>query len=144
MNPSVTYLNEDLLLSVMNLPLEISKGKKTKYHINMNVFMRSHYTEVARMKQAYQNHVKTLLPKTSHFTGEFKLLFIYYRPNLISRDLSNMVSIVDKFTTDVLTQQGIIPDDNVNHIKSVHYYFGGTNKNKHYLDLYLFKHKEAD
>ena len=144
MNPSIVYLQEDLLLSIMNLPLEIPKSKKTKYHINMNVFMRTHFTEVARMKQAYQKYVKTLLPNTTPLTGKFNLLFVYYRPNLISRDLSNMTSIVDKFTTDVLKQTGIITDDSVDHIPSVHYYYGGTKKDKHYIDLYLFKHTEEN
>ena len=143
MNPSITYLQEDLLLTIPNLPLEIQKSKKSKYHINMNVFMRSHYTEVSKMKKLYQKYVQTLLPTVETYTGEFKLLFVYYRPNLITRDLSNMVSVIDKFTVDVLTQQGIIPDDSVSHIKSVHYYFGGTKKDSHYVDLYLFKHKET-
>lgn len=146
MNPSITYLQEDLLLTISNLPLEIKKGKKKdKYSINFNVFMRSHHTAITKMRTLYQQLVEDKLSKENrNNTGTFKVLFVYYRPNMIARDLSNMCSIVDKFTMDVLTKKGIIPNDSVNYVTSVHYLFGGTKKDQHFIDFYLFKNKEND
>ena len=50
-----------------------------------------------------------------------------------------MCAVVDKHTTDVLVDLGIIPDDNVKYITDVHYTYGGKVKKQHYIDLYVFK-----
>ena len=78
-----------------------------------------------------------MLPSPSEESYEhFELHYVLYLPNLLKRDISNVLSIVDKFFADALVENGNVPDDNYEHLKYVTYKYGGYDEaKKGYVDV---------
>ena len=71
----------------------------------------------------------------------YELEYTLYLPNKLKRDISNVLSIVDKSACDALVECGVLEDDNYNHLKKVVYQYGGQDENgKGYV---LLKVKEV-
>ena len=68
------------------------------------------------------------LPKPDIRFEQFELHYELFLPNLLKRDISNVLSIVDKFFADALVENGNVPDDNYEHLKYVTYKFGGMDE----------------
>jgi len=60
----------------------------------------------------------------------FELHYELWLPNLLKRDISNVLSIVDKFFADALVENGNVPDDNYEHLKYVTYKYAGMDDAK--------------
>ena len=58
----------------------------------------------------------------------FELEYVLYLPNKLKRDISNVLSIVDKYVCDALIDCGVLEDDNYNHLKKVTYKYGGQDE----------------
>jgi Holliday junction resolvase RusA-like endonuclease len=65
------------------------------------------------------------------------LIFIYtlYPESNRRMDVSNVCSVVDKFTCDALTELGIITDDNHKIIPAINYRFGKVDKENPRVEL---------
>lgn len=83
------------------------------------------------LKKELKRVVIPLLPtKEDVKFEEFELHYELWLPNLLKRDISNVLSIVDKFFADALVENGNVPDDNYEHLKYVTYKYGGMDKSK--------------
>ena len=132
----------DKVFELKKIPLQIRMTKRTVFRYNMNVFMRIHWRKLAQMVKALNPIIKQGIPEnTIQITEPCHILFVYYAPNKIKRDLSNMCAVLDKMVIDTLTKEGVFIDDNVNVIGNVHYHYGGMLKGSHYIDLTVFQPK---
>ena len=79
-------------------------------------------------KKAFHQAFKPELDKHKHRFKDCKLRFIYTISSANKRkfDISNVLSIVDKFACDSLVKEGFLPDDNWEHLVSVTYKFAGV------------------
>lgn len=83
------------------------------------------------LKKELKRVVTPLLPtKEEVVFEEFELHYELWLPNLLKRDISNVLSIVDKFFADTLVENGNVPDDNYEHLKYVTYKYGGMDECK--------------
>lgn len=123
----------------IKLPIYIETGvrKKRKHYLNLNLYRNFPYHLNNSLKRELKRIVEPLLPSPEevhyeHFELEYKL----YLPNRLGRDISNLLSVIDKFFCDALVENGNVPDDNYKYLKKVVYMYGGMDeKRKGYVDV---------
>jgi len=83
------------------------------------------------LKKELKRLVLPMLPSgDTEFYEKFELHYVLFLPNLLRRDISNVLSIVDKFFADALVENGNVPDDNYEHLQYVTYKFGGHDEER--------------
>ena len=65
----------------------------------------------------------------------YKFIYTVYPKDNRSFDLSNVLSVVEKFTNDALIDCGVIKNDNCKIIPQVDYRFGGVSKTNPRIEL---------
>ena len=73
---------------------------------------------------------------------KIELEYELYLPNRLKRDISNVLSIVDKFACDALVEGGVFEDDNYEHLQKVTYKYGGMDEHKKGYVLMTIKEVE--
>lgn len=124
---------------IIPLPLYVHVTKKKKYYLNLNIYRNSHFHVLNKAKVLFQEEVSPLLkdiPKLEHCYLEYT----YFPGSGKARDISNILSIVDKFFSDVLVANSIIDDDNYNIISGVHYLFGKVDKDNPRVEVRISPH----
>ena len=128
----------------VRLPIFLETGikKKRKHYLNLNLYRNMPFHQNNSLKKELKRQVIPLLPTPKEaYYEHFELVYTLYLPNLLKRDISNVLSIVDKFFADALVENGNVPDDNYEHLKKVTYQYGGYDEDKKgYVDVTI---KEA-
>ncbi len=100
---------------VIRLPIYLETGikKKRKHYLNLNLYRNMPFHQNNSLKKELKRLVMPLLPRSEEIEfEEFELHYELWLPNLLKRDISNVLSIVDKFFADALVENGNVPDDN--------------------------------
>ena len=127
----------------LNLPLFIyttkSKTKKTKYILNLNNYRNAHFRKNALAKVMYKEEVSKLLHDKKIDLGKppYKFTYTLYPKTRRRTDVSNPLSIIDKFTCDALVELGVIPDDSYEYINEVVYKIGHVDKENPRAELVI-------
>jgi len=126
----------------VTLPLYVhttkSKTTKGKVIFNLNNYRNMYFTKSNQAKREMKKVVAGLgIPKLG--SGPFVLVYTYYHGNNRVMDVNNAVSIIDKFTCDAITELGLWPDDNYNHVVEVRAVWGGVIPNGGRCDLEIFE-----
>lgn len=108
----------------IKLPMRMKTNKSGDLEsLNLNVFRNLHFYKLNYQKKAFQAYVKPLLsglPSMEAVTLHYEV-----NPKGGSRlDTMNVGSIVDKFFSDALVENGIIPDDDYKHVVGNSFSFG--------------------
>ena len=122
---------------MIKLPIFLETGvrKKRKHYLNLNLYRNMPFHQNNSLKKELKRVVLPSIPKDQHYE-KFELHYVLYLPNLLKRDISNVLSIVDKFFADALVEAGCVPDDNYEHLEYVTYKFGGHDeKKKGYVEV---------
>jgi hypothetical protein len=122
-----------MILLKLNLPLFVfttkSETKKSKYILNLNNFRNAHFRKNAAAKIAYKEKLIEIIPKNVVLEHKpLKFTYTLYPKTKRRTDVSNPLSIIDKFTCDTLVELGVIPDDNYEYINEVVYKIGHVDK----------------
>lgn len=138
----------DLILKV-ELPLVVyttkSKTTKGKFNMNLNVYRNTHYQKLSKAKRIYFDMIKDdvitamdglVLP----VKGRVKLVYSLYPA--VKCDVANILSIVDKFTSDVLVKLGFLVDDEMKYIPKTVYKGVEIDKENPRAILEVFKYGE--
>ena len=113
----------------LKLPMrmKINKGGEVE-SLNLNVYRNLHFYKLNYQKKAFQDFVKPLLlglPKMEAISLHYEI-----NPKGGSRlDTMNVGSIVDKFFSDALVNNQIIPDDDYKHVVGNSFSFGSLHPN---------------
>lgn len=111
------------------LPTFIEYGvrKPKNFHLNLNNYRNAPFHQLNDMKVRFS---EIAAPRVAHLPPMDQIRISYYLFTGTRKipDVANVCSIVDKFFCDVLTKQGVIPDDNPSHLSMVAYGFGGYEK----------------
>lgn len=111
----------------INLPLHVWVSGKTKFILNLNNYRNAHFQVLNKAKKLYAEEVSLSIGKQRPcFMGGCMLTYTLYQPTNRRVDVSNPLSIIDKFTCDALTELGILPDDSYKYVLSVAYNWGGV------------------
>jgi len=113
---------------VIHFPRVTMKNKP--FHMNLNVYRNTHHRELNDAKVIYKEHVWGIVMEAGLRASEFKLtpplrmVYTLYPKTKREVDVSNVLSIVQKFTDDALVELGFIEDDNYKIIRESVYRFG--------------------
>jgi len=117
-------------------PLRIIRPRAKDWLINLNTFRNSHYMTLNGVKIKYKALVQDqvdLLPEMDRCRLELTLF-----PKTKRRmDLTNMLSIQDKFICDAIVEAGKLPDDDYHHIVSTTYLFGEVDKENPRAEIHI-------
>lgn len=124
------------MMWIVPLPLEIPKSKSSFFPMNLNEYRNAHYQTLNKAKVNYEILCRELLRryKVTKMPG-CKLVYTLYVGSAQRRDVANICSIVDKFFSDALVKQKIIPDDDFVCIPEVVYRFGGIDRKDPRVDV---------
>lgn len=121
---------------VVSVPISVPISKNTKFSLNLNQYRNAHHHTLNTAKVNFHEIVKKRLvgiPKLD----KIRISYILYVKTRQLCDVANITSIVDKFFSDCLTAEGIIPDDNYNHVIMTASGFGGIDKDDPRVDVVI-------
>ena len=101
----------------------LGKVKKKKHYLNLNLFRNQEFHINNNIKKEFKRIVTELIPDV--YYSQFELHYTLYLPNKLKRDISNVLSIVDKNFCDAFIELGRAEDDNYEFLKKVIYEYGG-------------------
>lgn len=119
----------------LNLPLSVPVSKKKSFILNLNNYRNAHFQVLNKAKKMYVGEVRAAIHAANEFpfigcrVAKAELVYTIYQPTARCVDISNPLSIIDKFTCDALVELGILPDDNSGNVPKVTYRWGGVDKN---------------
>jgi len=129
------------------LPLSIAIPRKTKKDIifrpNLNFYRNAHHMILSQAKIAWkENMVASVVAhdgiwlSTSLFPKPpCHLRYTIFPASGRRFDIANVLSIIQKFTDDVLVEYGYLPDDSFKIIPAVDYRFGKIDKENPRIEL---------
>lgn len=123
----------------IKLPTFIPYGVKKvrNFHLNLNVYRNAPFHQLAEMKKRFTEQVA---PLVNHLPKDMESIRISYWLVTGTRrtpDVANVCCIVDKFFSDVLTKEGIIPDDNPLFLSMVAFGYGGYEKGNPHVEAVI-------
>lgn len=127
---------------IINLPLSVTIPRKTKddkkFTLNLNIYRNSHHFTLNTAKVLWKDIVNGVLPDktiSEPLKPPFHFVYTIYPSSGRAFDVSNVCSIIDKFTADALQGFGVIPNDNYKIIPIVTYKFGSIDKERPRAEL---------
>jgi len=125
------------------LPLHVHTTKsetvKGKFILNLNIYRNANWRKLGIAKKNYKKLIANKIPKENTIEPPYELIYTYYHGNKSKVDISNPLSIIDKFTCDVLTEAGFWKDDDKDYVKRVTFQWGGVDKNRPRAELIVKK-----
>jgi hypothetical protein len=121
----------------ISLPLEVFLPRKRtvdkKFILNLNNYRNAYFIILNDAKVAFKDEVLASLAEAKLLKGDrpkppLAFKYVLYPKTKRKSDLGNVLSIVQKFTDDALTELGVIPEDNYEVIQQVTYAFGHVDK----------------
>ena len=114
----------------ISLPLHVWVSGKTKFILNLNNYRNAHFQVLNKAKKLYVDEVAAALcgARVEPFNVGCQIVYILYQPTNRRVDISNPLSVIDKFACDALVHLGILPDDANKYIQSVTFMWGGVDK----------------
>lgn len=127
----------------ISLPLEVyiprSRTVDKKFILNLNNYRNTYYMTLNQAKVAFKDEVwASVVGKNGTLnkpTPPLSFNYTLYPKTARKCDLGNVLSIVQKFTDDALTELGIIPDDNYEVINTVSYTIGHVDRDNPRVEL---------
>jgi len=123
-------VNKNLKEFTIKAPIwvELGKVKKKKYYLNLNLLRNQVGHLNNNIKHEYKRIIEPLLPNV--FYDKFELDYELWLPNGLKRDISNVLSIIDKNFCDTFVETGHAHDDNYEYLQKVTYRYGGMDEKK--------------
>lgn len=122
--------SKDTFSFTIKVPIHVETGvkKKTKHYLNLNLFRNQTGHLNNDIKKIFKAIVVPMLPDL--FFETFELHYELFLPNKLKRDISNVLSIIDKNFSDAFVESGHAHDDNYDYLKTIVYTFGGYDEDK--------------
>mgnify|MGYP001564997951 CR=1 FL=1 len=115
---------------VINLPLSVQISRNKKFILNLNNYRNAHFQVLNKAKKLYAEQVFLALGKQKPcFNGGCQIVYTLFQPTNRRVDISNPLSVIDKFACDALVELGVLPDDANKYVQSVSFQWGGVDKN---------------
>ena len=117
-------------------PLRVRVSKNKDFSLNLNIYRNSKYFLLNTSKIRYKEEVieqVEQLPKLERI----QLTYTLYPATNRRMDISNILSIHDKYFSDVLVTTGKLIDDEYTYIPMVNYRFGEVDKSNPRVEILI-------
>ena len=111
---------------ILEVPLRVLVTKTKWFSLNLNSYRNTHYQELNKSKVAYKLLIQEKVDALPKF-GRIKLTLTLFPKTHRKCDLDNVLSIVTKYTQDVLVTSDKLWDDDYTCIPSLDFRFGEVN-----------------
>lgn len=120
------------MTQTFDVPLYITVGVKKPRNIwlNLNNYRNWYRYQNNDYKKIFKETIQPQIDDLSPMKGQVDVSIGIWYPSLHKRDLDGTMSIITKFTLDALVEGGIIEDDNIEFIRSLHASFDGYDKHR--------------
>lgn len=121
---------------VVPLYLSVGKRKPKRLPLNLNHYRNAHFHVLNSMKIQFKEAIASQLtfPKLDQ---PVKIRYVLYPPTRRELDISNVLCIVDKYFCDALVEEGLLEDDNFNHLPHVEYQFGAVDRDNPRAEVFI-------
>jgi hypothetical protein len=109
----------------VNLPRK--KGDRV-WILNLNSYRNTHFHVLNQAKVEWARTVIHSPVDGPDCEPPYRFTYTVFPASNRKFDLSNVLSVVEKFTDDALIECGVIPDDSYKVIPCIDYRFGGVDK----------------
>ncbi|MDT8282525.1 MAG: hypothetical protein RQ982_06880 [Gammaproteobacteria bacterium] len=120
---------------IINSPLEV-KASRQNFILNLNRYRNTHHQILHRAKINYKSIIEKQI-RSLKVMDKIELTFVLFPKTKRLTDLSNVLSIHDKFFCDALVELGKLPDDNYQHITNIKYMFGEVDRINPRVEIYI-------
>lgn len=137
----------------LNLPLKLyfprQRDKDKPYYLNLNVYRSTHFRVLNNAKKIYKKLVweatleAGMKPDRLLLTAPYRLVYTLHAASRREIDVANVLSVIDKFTSDALVELGYWPDDNYKFIREVCYRFGSIDPDNPRAELVVEEFREV-
>ena len=115
-------------------PLRVKQTKLKMYTLNLNTYRNTHFQVLNKVKKEYKAAITDQLKDKPHFHNVKIRYVLYVKTNRLC-DISNVLSIHDKFFCDALVELDKLPEDNYQHLQDVQYCYGGKDKDNPRVEI---------
>lgn len=117
------------MLQTFNIPIFISEGerKPKNFFLNLNNYNKWYFQDKNKLKKKFKIQIIETVRQLKK-VDKCHISYEIFYPTKREFDLDNVGSILSKFTHDVLTEVGIIEDDNYKIVEQLSFKFGGIDK----------------
>jgi len=103
----------------------------------MNNYRNWHYQISNDIKRKFKADIIDKL--NFKFKGKIKIEYFYFAPDKRTRDLMNVISVIDKFFQDAMVENGCIDSDDLSTVIEVNSCFMGIDSLSPRLDVLITK-----
>lgn len=108
------------------------RGKANKkYWLNMNNYRNWHFRNLSKTKIDFKEAIRQQieqLPNLSDLWGQVEFSYTLFPPSKGRRDLTNSLSVIDKYFADALVELGKLKDDDISIVCAVSCNAGNIDK----------------
>lgn len=121
----------------MSLPLFITNRSNKRKWLTLNNYRNWHYQVSNDIKRRFKSEVFDKLD--FNIKGKVKIEYFYFAPDKRTRDLMNVISVIDKFFQDAMVDRGCIESDDLSTVVEVNSCYMGIDKLDPRLDVMITK-----
>tara|TARA_R110002033_G_scaffold6493_4_gene25364 strand:+ start:2284 stop:2598 length:315 start_codon:yes stop_codon:yes gene_type:complete len=103
----------------------------------MNNYRNWHYQVSNDIKRKFKSNISHKLD--FRFDGKIRIEYFYFAPDNRTRDLMNVISVVDKFFQDAMVENDCIVSDDLSTVVEVNSCYMGVDKQNPRLDVMITK-----
>ena len=121
----------------LSLPLFITNWSNKRKWLTLNNYRNWHYQVSNDIKRRFKSEVFDKLD--FNIKGKIKIEYFYFAPDKRTRDLMNVISVIDKFFQDAMVDRGCIESDDLSTVVEVNSCYMGIDKLDPRLDVMITK-----
>jgi len=121
----------------LSLPLFITNRSNKRKWLTLNNYRNWHYQVSNDIKRRFKSEVFDKLD--FNIKGKIKIEYFYFAPDKRTRDLMNVISVIDKFFQDAMVDRGCIESDDLSTVVEVNSCYMGIDKLDPRLDVMITK-----
>jgi len=122
---------------IMSLPLYITNRSNKRKWLTLNNYRNWHYQVSNDIKRRFKADISRML--NFRIDGKVKIEYFYFAPDKRTRDLMNVISVIDKFFQDAMVELGCIESDDLSTVVEVNSCYMGIDKANPRLDVIITK-----
>jgi len=128
---------EETTVTTLSLPLFIANRSNKRRWLTMNNYRNWHYQVSNDIKRKFKSNISDKLD--FRFDGKIRIEYFYFAPDNRTRDLMNVISVVDKFFQDAMDENDCIVSDDLSTVVEVNSCYMGVDKQNPRLDVMITK-----